>query len=52
MLEQTDLQKSGDLMKEIVKGQNQFFNNGQGKTDQGGQESRAAPQRSPAKDSI
>ena len=51
MLEQTDLQKSGDLMKEIVKGQQQFFN-GQGKANQGGQESRTAPERSPAKDSI
>ena len=51
MLEKSDLDKSGDLMKEIIKGQGQFFN-GQGKTNQGGQESRAAPQRSPAKDSI
>ena len=51
MLEQTDLQKSGDLMKEIVKGQQQFFN-GQRKANQGGQESRTAPERSPAKDSI
>ena len=32
MLEQTDLNKAGDLMKEIVRGQKQFFNNGQGKT--------------------
>jgi hypothetical protein len=40
MLEQTDLQKSGELMKEIVKGQQQFFNNGQKRTtDQGGQAS-------------
>ena len=51
MLEQADLNKSGDLMKEIVKGQNQFFN-GQGKTDTTGEESRTAPERSPAKDSI
>ena len=52
MLEQTDLNKAGDLMKEIVKGQKQFFNNGQGKTDQGGQESRTTSERSPSKDSI
>ena len=52
MLEQTDLNKAGDLMKEIVRGQKQFFNNGQGKTDQGGQESRTTSERSPAKDSI
>ena len=52
MLEQTDLNKAGDLMKEIVRGQNQFFNNGQGKTDQAGQESRTTSERSPAKDSI
>jgi hypothetical protein len=52
MLEQTDLNKAGDLMKEIVRGQNQFFNNGQGKTDQGGQESRTTSERSPSKDSI
>ena len=52
MLEQTDLSKSGDLMKEIIKGQQQFFNGQQGKTDQGGQESRATPERSPSKDSI
>ena len=52
MLEQTDLNKAGDLMKEIVKGQNEFFNNGQGNTNQAGQESRTAPERSPAKDSI
>jgi hypothetical protein len=51
MLEQEDLKKSGDLMKEIIKGQNQFFN-GQGNTNQTGQESTAAPKRSPAKDSI
>ena len=51
MLEQADLNKSGDLMKEIVKGQGQFFNE-QGNTDQGGQESRTAPERSPSKDSI
>ena len=52
MLEQTDLSKSGDLMKEIIKGQQQFFNGQQGKTDQGGQESRTTPERSPSKDSI
>ena len=56
MLEQTDLQQSGSLMKEIIKGQSQFFdnkiNNGQGKTDQGGQASRTTSQRSPSKDSI
>ena len=51
MLEQTDMQKSGDLMKEIIKGQQQFFN-GKGQTNQGGEASRAAPKRSPAKDSI
>ena len=51
MLEKSDLDKSGDLMKEIIKGQGQFFN-GQRKTDQGGQESGTASQRSPAKDSI
>ena len=52
MLEQTDLSKSGDLMKEIIKGQQQFFNGQQGKTDQGGQESTTTPERSPSKDSI
>jgi hypothetical protein len=52
MLEQTDLNKAGDLMKEIVRGQKQFFNNGQGNTDQAGQESRTTSERSPAKDSI
>ena len=53
MLEQTDLTKAGDLMKEMIKGQKQFFNtNGQGKTDQGGQESRTTSERSPSKDSI
>jgi len=51
MLEQADLNKSGELMKEIIKGQGQFFN-GQGNTDQAGQESRTTPERSPAKDSI
>jgi hypothetical protein len=51
MLEQADLNKSGELMKEIIKGQGQFFN-GQGNTDQAGKESRTAPERSPAKDSI
>ena len=47
MLEQEDLKKSGDLMKEIVKGQQQFFNedntNGQGQTNTPGQTSRTAP---------
>ena len=47
MLEQEDLKKSGDLMKEIVKGQQQFFNedntNGQGQTNTPGQASRTAP---------
>ena len=52
MLEQTDLNKAGDLMKEIVRGQNQFFNNGQRNTDQAGQEGRTTSERSPAKDSI
>ena len=51
MLEQTDMQKSGDLMKEIVKGQQQFFN-GKGQTNTPGETSRSAPKRSPAKDSI
>ena len=41
MLEQTDLNKAGDLMKEMIKGIKEFFNiNGQGNTDQTGQESR------------
>jgi len=53
MLEQTDLAKSGDLMKEIVKGQQQFFNDGQkGNTDQGGKESPGAPKRSPTETGI
>ena len=40
MLEAEDLKKSGDLMKEIVKGQQQFFNDGQNRrTDQKGQAS-------------
>ena len=53
MLEQTDLQKSGELMKEIVKGQQQFFNNGQKRTtDQGGKASPSAPKRSPAETGI
>ena len=51
MLEQADLNKSGDLMKEIVKGQGQFFN-GQGNTDQTGQEGRTTSERSPTEDSI
>ena len=37
-------------MKEIVRGQQQFFNNGQGNIDKGGQESPAAAGRSPSKD--
>jgi len=53
MLEQADLNKSGDLMKEIVKGQQQFFNNGQkGNTDQGGKASPSAPKRSPSETGI
>ena len=51
MLETADLNKSGELMKEIIKGQGQFFN-GQRNTDKAGQESRTATERSPAKDSI
>ena len=40
MLEQADLNKSGDLMKEIVKGQQQFFGDEQNRrTDQKGQAS-------------
>jgi len=53
MLEQADLNKSGDLMKEIVKGQQQFFNDGQkGNTDQGGKASPGAPKRSPSETGI
>jgi len=53
MLEQADLNKSGDLMKEIVKGQQQFFNDGQkGNTDQGGKASPGAPKRSPTETGI
>jgi len=53
MLEQTDLNKAGDLMKEMIKGQKEFFNtNGQGNTNQAGQEGRTTSERSPAKDSI
>jgi len=53
MLEQTDLSKSGDLMKEIVKGQQQFFNDGQNRnTNEGGQASPGAPKRSPTKTGI
>ena len=44
MIEQEDLKSSGNLMKEIVKGQQQFFNdsqnNGQGQTDTTGQTGR------------
>ena len=53
MLEQADLNKSGDLMKEIVKGQQQFFNDGQKRnTDQGGKESPGSPKRSPTETGI
>jgi hypothetical protein len=53
MLEEADLNKSGDLMKEIVKGQQQFFNDGQNRnTGQGGKESPGAPKRSPAETGI
>ena len=54
MMEQEDLKSSGNLMKEIIKGQENFFNTKQqidgqqGKANQGGQASRAAPKRSPA----
>jgi hypothetical protein len=52
MLEGADLNKSGDLMKEIIKGQQNFFKNGQGNTNQGGQTSPATAGRSPSKKSI
>ena len=53
MLQQTDLAKSGDLMKEIVKGQQQFFNDGQkGNANQGGKASPSAPKRSPTETGI
>jgi hypothetical protein len=53
MLEQTDLNKSGDLMKEIVKGQQQFFNDGQNRdTSQGGKESPGSSKRSPTETGI
>jgi hypothetical protein len=53
MLEQADLNKSGDLMKEIVKGQQQFFNDGQNRdTSQGGKESPGSPKRSPVETGI
>ena len=53
MLEQTDLNKSGDLMKEIVKGQQQFFNDGQARdTTAKGKESSGSVRRSPPKTSI
>jgi len=53
MLEEADLNKSGDLMKEIVKGQQQFFNDGQNRnTGQGGKESPGSPKRSPAETGI
>ena len=38
MLEQADLNKSGDLMKEIVKGQQKFFNDGQNRNTSEGRE--------------
>ena len=49
--EQTDLQKSGDLIKEIIKGQQQFFN-GKGQTNTPGQTSGSTPKRSPAKTGV
>ena len=53
MLEKADLEKSGDLMKEIVKGQQQFFNDGQARdTNTPGKESRGSPKRSPVKTGI
>jgi hypothetical protein len=53
MLEETDLNKSGDLMKEIVKGQQQFFNDGQNRnTSQGRKESPGSPKRSPTETGI
>ena len=52
MLQEHNVKSTGDIMKEIVKGQNQFFNNGQRNTNQAGQESRTTSERSPAKDSI
>jgi hypothetical protein len=53
MLEETDLNKSGDLMKEIVKGQQQFFNDGQNRnTSQGGKESPGSSKRSPTETGI
>ena len=53
MLEQADLNKSGDLMKEMIKGQQQFFNDGQNRnTSQGGKESPGSPKRSPAETGI
>jgi hypothetical protein len=52
MLEGADLNKSGDLMKEIIKGQQNFFKNGQGNTNQGGQTSPATAGRSPSKKSF
>ena len=53
MLEQADLNKSGDLMKEIVKGQQKFFNDGQNRnTSEGGKESPGSSRRSPAETGI
>ena len=53
MLEQADLNKSGDLMKEIVKGQQQFFNDGQARDATAkGKESPGSIRRSPPKTSI
>ena len=53
MLEQADLNKSGDLMKEIVKGQQQFFNDGQARnTAAKGKESPGAARRPPIKTGV
>ena len=53
MLEKADLEKSGDLMKEIVKGQQQFFNDGQARnTNTPGKESPGSTRRSPLKTSV
>ena len=53
MLEQADLNKSGDLMKEIVKGQQQFFNDGQARDATAKvKESSGSVRRSPPKTSI
>ena len=39
-------------MGKIIQGQQQFFNNGQGNINKGGQERPATTGRSPSKDSI